>query len=85
MGMKLRLVGLSTALAVVMSTAAASGVVSADDELPPPGDPCDSNTFIPYVAGGDGVVHGDKDLDGERSVSDDEKRYPELLTKWLVE
>lgn len=84
MGMKLRLVGVATALAVVMSTAAASGVVSADEELPPPTDPCDTNIFIPYVAGGDGVPHGDKNLDGDESVGETE-RYPQLLKEWLNE
>ena len=59
-------------------------VGSADEELPEPNDPCDTNIFIPYVAGGDGVVHGDKDLDGGEATGDGD-RYPELLKKWLVE
>ena len=44
----------------------------------------DSNIFIPYVAGGDGVVHGDKDLDESKDFTDSD-RYSELLTKMLVD
>ena len=82
--MKLRLLGMATVLTVVMSTAAASGVVRSDDDLPQPTDPCDTNIFIPYVAGGDGVVHGDKKFSDSSEVSAPD-RYPEVLKKWLVE
>lgn len=81
-----RLAGVATALAVVAAAAAGSGpgAGAANDELPEPNDPCDSNIFIPYVAGGDGVVHGDKDLDGGNAV-DEAERYSEKLTEKLVE
>ncbi len=80
-----RLVGVAAVLAVVTSTAAASGVVgAADPELPDPDDPCSSNIFIPYVAGGDGVVNGDRDLDKSKDFTDSD-RYSEVLTKMLVD
>ena len=79
-----KLVGMAAVLAAVTSVASASGVVEADDDLPGPDDPCTSNIFIPYVAAGDGVVHGDKDLKGGKAV-EPSQRYSELLTKKLVE
>jgi hypothetical protein len=84
MRLRWKLVGVATTLVVVTSTAWASAVVGSGDDLPGPDDPCSSNILIPYVAAGDGVVHGDKDLNGGNAVGESD-RYSEVLTKKLVD
>ena len=86
MRMRLRALGVAVVLTAVTTTAAASGVSGLrTEDLPGPNDPCDSNILVPYVAAGDGVPFGDKDVDGDEGVGPGEERYTERLTKMLVE